>query len=307
MLFMDWRDGHTAGRPEMKAANEKLPTFLYAMPFSKTKVFLEETSLVARPAIGFQELKERLQARMEHYGIKVTKIEEEEYCLIPMGGVLPTYPQRVLACGGTAGMVHPSTGFMMSQMLGNMPRVADAIVEQLSAPADKATDADMPKRPRNEAEADCMAERVWAATWPVERIRQRTFLTFGMELLLSLDLAQTRRFFGAFFTLRYPLWSGFLSLRLGFLQLIGFGLEFFMNSSNESRGKLLQFGVPGLIAILWELSPTLFPTSIYPTAGRNLREIKAAEDARVQQQLAEGAAPRTSAPEREEQPVGAAK
>eukprot|EP00955_Chlamydomonas_euryale_P102012 365387-Chlamydomonas_euryale.AAC.19 len=80
-----------------------------------------------------------------------------------------------------------------------------------------------------------------------------------------------------------------------------------MNSSNESRGKLLQFGVPGLIAILWELSPTLFPTSIYPTAGRNLREIKAAEDARVQQQLAEGAAPRTSAPEREEQPVGAAK
>lgn len=37
-------------------------------------------------------------------------IEEEEYCLIPMGGVLPTHPQRVLGIGGTAGMVHPSTG-----------------------------------------------------------------------------------------------------------------------------------------------------------------------------------------------------
>lgn len=41
---------------------------------------------------------------------QVTHVEEEEYCLIPMGGVLPTHPQRVLAIGGTAGMVHPSTG-----------------------------------------------------------------------------------------------------------------------------------------------------------------------------------------------------
>ena len=38
------------------------------------------------------------------------KIEEDEYCLIPMGGVLPRVPQRVLGIGGTAGMVHPSTG-----------------------------------------------------------------------------------------------------------------------------------------------------------------------------------------------------
>lgn len=47
---------------------------------------------------------------MAHLGIKVTAIEEEEYCLIPMGGVLPRFPQRVLGIGGTAGMVHPSTG-----------------------------------------------------------------------------------------------------------------------------------------------------------------------------------------------------
>lgn len=71
MLFMDWRDDHTIGHPEMRAANKKLPTFLYAMPFSKTKVFLEETSLVARPAVDFQEIKERLAVRMEHLGIKV--------------------------------------------------------------------------------------------------------------------------------------------------------------------------------------------------------------------------------------------
>jgi hypothetical protein len=37
---------------------------------------------------------------------QVRAIEEEEYCLIPMGGVLPTHPQRVLGIGGTAGEWH---------------------------------------------------------------------------------------------------------------------------------------------------------------------------------------------------------
>ena len=108
---------HTPGlRPRMPggqrptAVCRKLPTFLYAMPFSKTRVFLEETSLVARPAVAFEELRERLRARMAHMGIRVTAVEEEEFCLIPMGGVLPKFPQRVLGIGGTGGMVHPSTG-----------------------------------------------------------------------------------------------------------------------------------------------------------------------------------------------------
>ncbi len=47
---------------------------------------------------------------MEHLGIKVKSMTEEEYCLIPMGGVLPKFPQRTLGIGGTGGMVHPSTG-----------------------------------------------------------------------------------------------------------------------------------------------------------------------------------------------------
>lgn len=73
MLFMDWRDDHTAGNPAMREANAALPTFLYAMPFSKTKVFLEETSLVAKPAVGFEELKARLEARLKWLGIKVRR------------------------------------------------------------------------------------------------------------------------------------------------------------------------------------------------------------------------------------------
>lgn len=47
---------------------------------------------------------------MAHLGIKVKSVSEEEYCLIPMGGVLPSFPQRTLGIGGTGGMVHPSTG-----------------------------------------------------------------------------------------------------------------------------------------------------------------------------------------------------
>ena len=35
------------------------------------QLFLEETSLVARPAIGFDELKARLEARLKWMGIKV--------------------------------------------------------------------------------------------------------------------------------------------------------------------------------------------------------------------------------------------
>uniref|UniRef100_A0A7S0RHM7 lycopene beta-cyclase n=1 Tax=Chlamydomonas leiostraca TaxID=1034604 RepID=A0A7S0RHM7_9CHLO len=257
MLFMDWRDDHTEPFPVMRRENQALPTFLYAMPFSKTKIFVEETSLVARPAVGFKELKERLDARLKHMGIKVKKIEEEEYCLIPMGGVLPVHPQRVLGIGGTAGMVHPSTGFMMSRMLGAAPTVSDAIIDQLSRPADRATNSAVARKPRNEAEAEAMAAAIWRATWPVERIRQRAFNNFGMDMLLSLNLAQIRDFFNAFFSLSDFHWHGFLSTRLSFTELIGFGLSLFVSANNDARVNLLQQGVPGLFKMLYDVAPTV--------------------------------------------------
>ena len=46
--------------------------------------------------------------------VQVKSIEEEEFCAIPMGGVLPRVPQKVIGVGGTAGMVHPSTGELQS-------------------------------------------------------------------------------------------------------------------------------------------------------------------------------------------------
>lgn len=102
-----------------------------------------------------------------------------------------------------------------------------------------------------------MAAGVWRAAWPVERLRQRAFFTFGMEVLLKLNLEETRNFFNAFFSLSPFNWHGFLSARLGFWQLISFGLSLFTNSNNQSRVDLLSKGLPGLMGMLLELAPTV--------------------------------------------------
>lgn len=97
------------------------------MPFSKTRIFAEETSLVARPGLDFDDVKIRMKQRLEHLGVKVVRVLEEEHCFIPMGGVLPRQPQRTLGIGGTAGMVHPSTGFMLSLTLKSASTLVDAL------------------------------------------------------------------------------------------------------------------------------------------------------------------------------------
>lgn len=51
------------------------PTFMYAMPMGgqpgKKRVFFEETSLVARPPMTFDECKRRMELRLKHLGVKV--------------------------------------------------------------------------------------------------------------------------------------------------------------------------------------------------------------------------------------------
>ncbi|CAG9460804.1 unnamed protein product [Pedinophyceae sp. YPF-701] len=257
MLFMDWSDDHCAG--DMKARNDRLPTFLYMMPLSPTTIFLEETSLVARPAVPFEDLKERLYARLDSYGVKVKGVYEEELCLIPMGGVLPKLNQRVIGVGGTGGHVHPSTGYMVSRTLGAAPAIADAIANQL---LDRSPDAGPGaatswRWPATEDAANEAARRVWQSSWPVERIRQRAFFNFGMDVLLTLDIRQTRQFFDAFFALKFFHWAGFLSSRLSFFELIVFGLNLFANSCQENRINLIKQGVPGLVKMLYGLAGTL--------------------------------------------------
>ncbi len=40
---------------------------------------------------------------------------------------------------------------------------------------------------RDEAEADAMAATIWAGTWPVQRVRQREFFDFGMEVRVGVS------------------------------------------------------------------------------------------------------------------------
>lgn len=236
MLFMDWRDSHLKNNMELKERNSRIPTFLYAMPFSSNRIFLEETSLVARPGLPMKEIQERMVARLRHLGINVKSIEEDEHCVIPMGGPLPVLPQRVVGIGGTAGMVHPSTGYMVARTLAAAPIVANSIVQYLGS--DRGL-------PGNELSA-----QVWKDLWPIQRRRQREFFCFGMDILLKLDLEGTRRFFDAFFDLEPHYWHGFLSSRLFLPELLFFGLSLFSHASNTSRIEIMAKGTLPLVNMI---------------------------------------------------------
>ncbi|KAH9649053.1 Lycopene beta cyclase [Citrus sinensis] len=236
MVFMDWRDSHLNNNSELKEANSKIPTFLYAMPFSSNRIFLEETSLVARPGVPMKDIQERMVARLKHLGIKVRSIEEDEHCVIPMGGPLPVLPQRVVGIGGTAGMVHPSTGYMVARTLAAAPIVANAIVRSLSS--DRSISGHK------------LSAEVWKDLWPIERRRQREFFCFGMDILLKLDLPATRRFFDAFFDLEPRYWHGFLSSRLFLPELLVFGLSLFSHASNTSRLEIMAKGTLPLVNMI---------------------------------------------------------
>ncbi|KAF6165841.1 hypothetical protein GIB67_012738 [Kingdonia uniflora] len=221
MVLMDWRDSHMGNEPYLRKNNDKLPTFLYAMPFDSNLVFLEETSLVSRPALLYMEVKKRMVARLRHLGIKVKRIIEEEKCLIPMGGPLPMIPQSVTAIGGTGGLVHPSTGYVVARALALAPILTDTIVECLGS--------------NRMIRGRQLHRKVWSKLWPMESRSTREYYRFGMETLLKLDLKGTRSFFDAFFDLDPYYWQGFLSSRLSLGELALLSLSLFGKASNLSR------------------------------------------------------------------------
>ena len=230
MLFMDWSDTHLDNSPQWKEINRRIPTFLYVMPFDEQTIFLEETSLVARPALDFDDLKEKLDIRLAHLGVEVLDVEEVEYCLIPMGGVMPTLPQRTLGLGGTAGMVHPSTGFMVSKTIKSAATLADSLAVSLKRDSPAAQDE--------------MSTSVWNSIWTPADIRQRSFMCFGMETLMQLDVRGIREFFSTFFELQDKYWAGFLSWRLPPFALIQLGLSLFKGFTNTMRLEFVSSALP---------------------------------------------------------------
>lgn len=72
-VLMDWRpfDGATRW-------GEIFPTFLYAIPVPGERVLLEETCLAGVPGLGQQELRRRLLARLEGFGLPAVDMEQRE-------------------------------------------------------------------------------------------------------------------------------------------------------------------------------------------------------------------------------------
>lgn len=195
MTLFDYRTDHFPTKGEADRAT-RVPTFNYVMPLKDNVVFAEETSLVARPAVSFQECKDRLFQRLDHHGIKVTKVTEEEFCYIPMGGALPMRDQRILGVGGAAAMVHPSTGFHLCRCLMGATDAAKAIKQELKS---------------SNVNVDRAVASAYHALWSPENIRQRNFAVYGGEFLMKQNVIGLRGFFDGFFKIPLDMWGGFLA------------------------------------------------------------------------------------------------
>eukprot|EP00979_Chaetoceros_neogracilis_P001155 scaffold197_cov268-Chaetoceros_neogracile.AAC.70 len=220
MTLFDYRTDHFKDESSLqKAVNA--PTFMYAMPLENNQIFFEETSLVGRPAVSFQECKDRCFTRLEHLGIKVLDIEEEEFCYIPMGGPLPAKDQRVIAFGGASAIVHPSTGYNLCRNMMASGDVAKAITEGLK---DESVNLDK------------VSGAAYHAMWSPSNIRQRNFAVFGGEFLMKQKVEGLRGFFDGFFRLPLESWSGFLAGWPGLPN----------NEKHETWFARLLFGIPFL-------------------------------------------------------------
>ncbi|GGK89052.1 lycopene cyclase family protein [Deinococcus radiotolerans] len=179
-VWMDYRTPHGPGEP----------TFLYAMHLGGDTYFVEETSLIARPAPTRAQLRARLHARLAAQGTPAAAILHEEWVAFPMNVAVPG-PAGPLAFGAAGGLVHPISGFQVAQALHAAPLVARAVAAALRCGQDPHVAA-------------------WAALWPPERRAARDVHLLGVRALLNLPGEQLAPFFQAFFALPPAAWRAFL-------------------------------------------------------------------------------------------------
>lgn len=239
MTLFDYRTDHleaaaARGGPAEAAAladAETRPSFMYVMPEGPVsdgegegcvRAFFEETSLVGRGErrLEFGTLKQRALCRLKHLGMTIRpgSVQEEEYCYIPMGGNLPDLGQRIVAVGGAAATVHPSTGYQLCRMLASSTDLASALSAQLSSDG---------------FDPDVAAAAGYRALWTPQLRYQRDFQVFGGEFLGDQPVEYLRGFFAAFFQLPTDTWGGFLA---GWPGLPG-------NEYHDAWNKRLLFGL----------------------------------------------------------------
>ncbi|MBZ9711688.1 lycopene cyclase family protein [Deinococcus multiflagellatus] len=181
MVWMDYRAPHGPA-PEA--------TFLYAMHLGGDRYFVEETSLIARPAPSRAWLRARLHARLHAQGTPLTHTESEEWVAFPMNAAAPP-ATGALAYGAAGGLVHPISGFQVAGALHMAPAVAQALAGALQAGTDPHAAG-------------------WAALWSPERRAARAVHLLGVQALLNLPPTTLPAFFEAFFALPPAQWRAFL-------------------------------------------------------------------------------------------------
>ena len=197
MTLFDYRTDWESDEARLKALSD-FPTFMYVMPLGGDKMFFEETSLVANPAISFAECKRRCTDRLKSMGVNIGKVYEEEFCYIPMGGEVTRRGQRIVPIGAAAGVVHPSTGYQICRTLSANLDVSRAIAEELD-------------KPESSFSPDLSSAVINDKLWTAEAIRQRNFAVFGGDFLMNQDVSGLQGFFSGFFRLPFPMWAGFLA------------------------------------------------------------------------------------------------
>ncbi|PNY82459.1 lycopene cyclase family protein [Deinococcus koreensis] len=244
MVWMDYRG---------PAHPPRLPTFLYAMHLGGDRYFVEETSLIARPAPDRGFLERRLRARLEEAGTPPHQTESSEWVAFPMNAAAPA-PGPVLAFGAAAGLVHPISGFQVSGALQDAPVVAQALAQALAS----GTDA---------------AQAGWDALWPPERRAARDLHLLGVRALLALPGDALPAFFQSFFRLGAPQWQAFLDPRTPTGPLARTMLQVFAGAPWSVRRPLAAAGVAdagvsvrALSAAMKRPSP---PSHLSPAAARH--------------------------------------
>jgi len=235
MVLMDWRRlrgcSREAGDPEQH------PTFLYALPFSETEVFVEETVLSSRPARPMAECRARLESRLRMLDISVQTVHETELCRIPMGTPIPDMhrtERALVPFGAAAGLVHPATGYSLLQSLRLAPAVATTIADGLKA-----------------SDGRGAARAAWDAIWPEEARRNRALYAYGLEILLDLPLHAMQKFYEAFFLAeadRPPdaqLWRGYMADRLSTADVARLMTRVFATADTATRLRLARGGPAG--------------------------------------------------------------
>jgi lycopene beta-cyclase len=200
------------------------PTFLYAMDLGAGRYFVEETSLAHAPALPFNLLEQRLHRRLAAMGTRVVEVEHVEHCLFPMNLPQPYFNQRVVGFGGAASMVHPASGYQVSQALRRAPGVAQAIAQALD----------------DDVSVGSLSHAAWHAVWPRERLRNRYLYLFGLATLLGFDEQQLHAFFTSFFHLPTRQWSAYLSDTNTTAELLISMLRLFGATANNVRMGMLQ-------------------------------------------------------------------